>query len=838
MRTLCFFLFFLLLSPLAWGQLVLKGRVQDAQNNSALPGANVQILDRYQATITNEEGQFQLNRLPQGALHLRVSFVGYAPQTLRLDLQRDTSLLIALSAEPFVADEVVVRATRLDHDSPMAFTNLSRAELQSQNLGQDLPILLNFTPSVVSTSDAGAGVGYTGLRIRGSDPTRTNVTINGIPLNDAESQGVFWVNLPDFASSVEDLQIQRGVGTSTNGAGAFGATLNIQTNRRHEKAFAEISQSFGSFNTWRHTLSAGTGLLNEHFSLEGRLSKISSDGFIDRAFADLKSFYVSGAYYGRRTTLQANVFSGAEQTFQAWYGVPEARLQSDLVGIENFITRNSLNINQAQNLRQSDARRYNAPLYDNETDNYQQDHYQFFLNQKLGANWLLNTALHYTRGRGYFEQYRYEDALADYGLPPVSLGESILETSDLIRRLWLNNHFYGLVFSLQHQGQKAEWTLGGSVHQYRGRHFGEIIWMRWAGQSNIRERYYENEAIKGDVNLYGKVDFALSTLWQGFVDVQYRGVRYDFLGNARDSQGVRNVQQLATLHFFNPKAGLTFRVSSQSDAYFSVAVAHREPNRDDYTQSTPENRPRPERLYDLETGYRHQAQNWNFKLNAYGMFYKDQLVLTGQVNDVGNYNRSNVENSYRIGLEAEGQWQLSPHWQINANATLSRNKIRRFREYLDLFGETEDAAYWQTQGYTLEEHSGQFYRMLSQTDLAFSPSLIAAARLSYRPIAGLEITWLSKYVGRQFLDNTASELRQLDGFATQDLRLRYQFSQAKWGQLELTFLLNNLLATRYEPNGYTYGYLLGQTRIDENFYFPQAGRHFLAGLRIFVGKNP
>lgn len=827
-----FIYFFFGLNSYTIAQIQVRGQVKDQSNGETLSGATIQIEGTYKATVAGYEGNFSFQKLATGSYTFKVSFIGYKSLVQTVELSKNQTLTFELVAQPFIADEVVVQSTRLADNAPMAYTNISREELQTQNLGQDLPILLNFTPSVVTTSDAGAGVGYTGIRIRGSDATRINLTINGIPLNDAESQGTFLVNLPDFASSIQSLQIQRGVGSSTNGAGSFGGSINIQTNQLSEEAFAEVSNSVGSFNTWKHTIRVGSGLIADKFTLDARLSKISSDGFIDRAFSDLKSFYLSGAYYGKKTTLRANIFSGKEQTFQAWYGIPEARLKGDLQRMDAYIDRNFLSDNQIDNLFNSDSRTYNSQTYDNETDNYQQDHYQFFITQSLAKNWNLNVALHYTRGKGYFEQYREEDSLEDYGLPNVSIGNETIANSDLIRRRWLDNHFYGTVFSLNHQTKRSDFTLGGALNKYLGDHYGEIIWARYAVNSSIRDRYYENDAEKTDFNIFWKVNHQLTDKLSALVDLQYRRVFYSFLGNQVDSQGTRNVQQNVLFDFFNPKIGLNYALSPLADVYASLSVGSKEPNRDDFTQSSPDSRPNAEKLYDVELGYRQRGENLTYSFNAYGMFYQDQLILTGEVNDVGAFNRSNVDKSYRIGIEAEAVFRLNKKLTWSVNATLSQNKIQNFREYIDFYGTPEEFPDVQAQGFEQDENTGQLFRELENTDIAFSPNLITASQLQFQPFKGFEIALLSKYVGQQYLDNTSSELRKLDAFFTNDIRLSYQMKTSLIPEMRFTLLLNNVLNEEYESNGYTYGYFLGSERISENFYFPQAGTNFLLGVSL------
>ncbi|MCU0446627.1 MAG: TonB-dependent receptor [Microscillaceae bacterium] len=805
----------------AFAQFSISGKVSDQSSGEVLTGANVYLENTWQAAASDWRGFYKLAPVKPGNYTLKVSFVGYDTFTQVIEIADNQEINIQLKASNFIADEVVVRATRATDNTGMAFSNLEKKDLAKQNLGQDLPILLNFTPSVVTTSDAGAGVGYTGIRIRGSDPTRTNVTINGIPLNDAESQGVFWVNMPDFASSVASIQIQRGVGTSTNGAGAFGATMNLQTNQMNSEAYAEVNNSYGSFNTWKHTAMLGTGLLKGKFTLDGRISRITSDGFIDRASSELKSFYVSGGYYGKKSMVRLNVFSGAERTYQAWNGVPEARLRGDREGMQDFIARNGLDNADAQNLLNSDSRTYNFYTYDNQVDNYQQDHYQFFYNLEITKKWNLNTALHYTRGRGYFEEYRKNDDLADYGIAPVVIDNQTISQSDLIRRRWLDNHFFGAVYSLNYTGNRWQLTWGGGWNRYLGGHFGEVIWARFASNSEIRQRYYDNDAQKNDFNSYFKAFYQFNTQLTGFVDLQYRHIQYAFVGKAVDSFGARDVGQTANLIFFNPKIGLNYQINAQHSLYTSWSVAHREPNRDDFTQSTAQSRPQAERLQDWELGYRFQSAKLAFQANYYWMNYKNQLVLTGEVNDVGAYIRGNIDRSYRMGLELELRYKITKNLDWNINTTISRNKIQNFKEFVDNY----DANF---------DYLGQASNQFQDSDIAFSPNWIAGSQLEYQAGKNFSVALLSKYVSKQYLDNTQNENRRLDAFFTQDIRLTYQIKPKFLEQINLSLLVNNILNEKYESNGYTFGYLVDNQRITENFYYPQAGTNFLlaVGLRF------
>lgn len=775
----------------AQAQFFISGTIREADEQSssgnALPGAAITIEGTYIGTFADAAGSFRLSNLKPGPVSVRVSLLGYEPQTTVLELTQNTTLPVFLKKSAIAVDEVVVSATRANQKSAIAYTDVSRRDLDKLNLGQDIPQLLNFTPSIVTTSDAGAGVGYTGIRIRGSDATRVNITLNGIPYNDAESQGTFFVNMPDFASSVSSIQIQRGVGTSTNGAGAFGASVNIQTNKLEEKPYAETNLSGGSFGTRKVNVLAGTGLLSNHFVLDARLSKIHSDGFIDRATSDLKSFYLSGGYYTRRSFVRLNVFSGQERTYQAWNGVPEALLQSN--------------------------RTYNSFTYDNQTDNYQQDQYQLIASHELSRNWRINTSFFYTKGRGYYEQYRDNDRFSNYGLPNVVIGDSTIQRTDIIRRRWLDNDYYGTVFSLDYTSfGKLTGNIGGGWNQYQGRHFGEIIWARVSGNTNIRDRYYDDNAIKTDFNLYAKAFYQFSPKLTAFADVQVRTVGYSFLGF--NSQ-LQNVQQTANLTFFNPKAGLTYLLNDRSSIYASVGVGNREPNRDDYTQSTPESRPRSEQLIDYEAGYKVQTTGLAFSANVYYMSYQNQLVLSGQLNDVGAYNRVNIPVSYRAGLELEAGARLAKNLRWNVNATMSRNRVRNFTEFIDNFdtGKQESRAY-------------------RETDISFSPSLIAGSQLLLTPAKGLELGLLSKYVGKQYLDNTSNESRKLNPYLTNDIRVIYIVKPKFAQEIAFTLLLNNVLGEVYESNGYTYAYISEGKITADNGYYPQAGRNFLAGIRV------
>jgi iron complex outermembrane receptor protein len=798
-----------LLSLTAWAataqrsNVIVTGKVTDV-NGQPLFGANI-LLRGDGGSITDMEGNYEISLYP-GRHIVTVAHLGYKTLEQEVVIDEDTKPNITLDFEleeaPYILQELTVTATRADAKTPMTYTNMGKEELQANNLGQDVPYLLRWTPSTVVTSDAGAGIGYTGIRIRGTDPTRINVTINGIPLNDAESQGTFWVDLPDFISSTNDVQIQRGVGTSTNGAGAFGATINLNTATRHEEPYLQTNASIGSFNTLKGNVQFGTGLLQDKFSLDGRLSRIGSDGYIDRARADLDSWYLSGAYYGNKNVLRFNAFSGHEVTYQAWNGVPP-----DLLDDPETRTFNS-----AGTEKEGDP-------YDNEVDDYRQTHYQLLFDQQVTNNLELSLALHYTQGEGFFEQYKAGESLDDYGLEPV--GE--VTTTDLIRRRWLDNDFYGTVYALRYTSydKRLTTTLGGGYHIYDGRHFGEVIWARFASNSEIREPYYENDAKKTDLNIYGKVNYELLPDLNAYVDLQVRTVDYEFEGI--NNQGA-NVPAGDKLSFFNPKAGIFYQLSARSEAYASFAVANREPNRNDYTENPVGRWPKAERLYNTEVGWRYRWDKAAFGANFYRMDYKDQLVLNGQINDVGEYMRINVPDSYRMGVEFIGGIQLSPRLDVNANLTLSRNKVSQYTEYID----TYDADFNWLEQQTINR---------TDADLAFSPNVIAGGDIGFKllPEGGthhLDLNLMGKYVGRQFIDNTSDEDNQLDAYWFSDLRLQYRWKTGFFKSVGLTFLVQNLFDQLYETNGWSYRYKFdGDTYVDQGLY-PQAGRNFLLGVTI------
>jgi iron complex outermembrane receptor protein len=684
---------------------------------------------------------------------------------------------------------VEVLAVRAADKSPFAKTNLSQKEIEKVNLGQDMPYILSLTPSVVINADAGNGIGYTGIRIRGTDATRINVTLNGIPYNDAESQGTYWVDLPDFASSSNSIQIQRGIGTSSNGGGAFGASINVATNELNKNFYAEVNNSYGSYNSWKNTFKFGSGLLGNHFTIDGRLSNISSDGYIDRAKTSLKSFYVSTAWTDEKNSFRLNFFSGHENTYQAWDGVPQDSLKTNR-------TYNSAGSEQP------------GKPYENQVDDYTQTHYQFFYNHAFNPYWKTNVAMFLTKGKGYYEQYKADADLLSYGLTEYVNGGTVVNSTDIVRRLWLNNQFYGTIFSVQHQKNKTQFTAGGGWNRYEGKHYGDIIWAKVNAAVPANYRWYNLTADKNDFSLFTKWSEQWTSNWQTFFDIQYRNVNYNING-FRDNP---NIIIQKNYGFVNPKFGLTYTKSDWM-AYASYALASHEPNRDDF--ETVATAPKPELLQDVELGVERRRKKSLYSANIYYMKYHNQLVLVGNINDVGAYTRTNVPNSYRLGIELQGKVELSDAVNISANLTISENKISNYTELVDDY-----------------DNGGTKNNFYKSTDISFSPSITGGGSINFIPVKNASISLISKYVGRQYMDNTSQKSRSINPYFLEDVRLSYLLENKLFKATSIILQLNNVFNKKYEANGYTFSYVYGGATATENFYFPMAPFNFMVGINV------
>ena len=692
-------------------------------------------------------------------------------------------------------DEILVRAVRVKATSPITHSNITKKELEKRNLGQDIPILLNFLPSVVTTSDAGAGIGYTGIRVRGISAQSTNITINGIPYNDAESLGTFWVDLPDFSSSVENLQLQRGVGTSTNGSGAFGASINVLTDAVSDEASAEISNAFGSYNTRKHNVKFSTGVINKYFELAGRLSHIKSDGYIDRATSDLTSYFLQASYIDGNTLIKALTFGGHEITYQAWNGI-------DLETLQNNRTFNPSGI-----YTDVDG---NTQFHDEEVDNYTQDHYQLHWNERFNQNWSTNIGLNYTYGRGYFEQYKEDENFVDYDLSEINLGGETINTTDLIRRRWLDNDFYVVNANANYKDDKINATFGGSYSRYEGDHFGEVIWAQFASNSKIRDRYYDGASTKKDISFFSKATYRINDKLSLYGDLQIRTIDYSTTGTNSD-RAIFEVDE--NYSFFNPKAGLSYELNTKNNFYFSYARANREPSRGDFKSNLDI---KPEQLNDFELGWRHKSKKFSVNTNLYYMLYNEQLILTGTIDDTGDPVRANSGESFRFGLEVEAAIQLGKQFSVQPNFTLSTNKNKKTFAQID--------------GVLVD---------LGKTNLSFSPDIVAANAFIFQPKDNFQISFLSKYVGEQYMGNTDSKVSKLDGYFVNDLNFTYEIKMNKvFKSILLSGLINNIFGKEYVSNGYYFTFdddfsVPGSiTTVEGAGYYPQATTNFLIGTTL------
>lgn len=784
----------------------LQGTVID-ESGTPLPGAIIQLQQSFENTTSDATGNFLFKNKKAGTYTVIVTLLGYETAKDSVFIPSGKNKVIRLKQKTFLTTEVLVTASRANEKSGISYTTLNKKEIDQLNTGVDIPIMLQSLPSMVTTSDAGAGVGYTGMRIRGTDATRINVTLNGIPLNDGESQQLYWVDLPDLATSLQSVQVQRGVGTSVQGAGAFGASVNMLTNSFTEKPMVAINFSGGSFNTFKRNVQFNSGLLGNHFSFSGRVSKINSDGFVDRAFSNLTSMHLEGNYFFKNYSLRAVLIDGKEQTYQAWNGIPEARFNNDQQVMMDYINRNYLDSSDAYNLLNSGAT-YNYFTYKNQTDNYRQTHYQLHNQIGINAGNYLNISLFATTGNGFYEEYRKQDLLQAYNIAPiVSLIDTITQ-SDLIRRKWLDNIFYGTVFSFVSNAIKnTEISAGGGLSNYIGGRFNEITWLEINKGTPFPYQYFSDTATKMDANLFFKAAYSLSKL-SLMIDMQWRNVQYEY-------NSIYGTKEKPIMHFINPKAAITYQHNSQNMFYASVAVANKEPSRDDFIQSNPSNTPTSENLIDYEAGYQLRLKHLLFKLNGYRMQYKNQLILNGKINDVGEYTRVNIPVSYRQGIEFEFQSVIHKKIKFAGNLTLSQNKIEQYNHFMDDY-----------------DSGTQEQNVYRHVDIAFSPNAIAFGQLTYSPFENLSVAITSKYVGKQYLDNTSSHSRSLKAYRQEEFVVNYAMKSKGKITTELFARCTNLFNAYYASNGYTFSYNAGGITTTENFYFPQAGRHFLFGIKF------
>ncbi|MEA3316817.1 MAG: TonB-dependent receptor [Bacteroidota bacterium] len=806
-------------------QFSINGCVKN-NKNEALIGANIFIEKISKGVSTNSEGEYVINNIPKGEYKVIATYMGYKTETKKVNLTSDLVFDFILETETIFADEVIVSATRASEKSPMAYASIDKNSLNEAEKTQDIPYILSLMPSIVQTSEAGTGIGYTNLRIRGSDPTRINVTINSIPLNDSESQGVYWVNMPDFVSSVDNIQIQRGVGSSTNGAGAFGGSINFKSESINEEAYAEISSVGGSFNTLKNNIKIGTGLINNNFCFDARLSKVNTDGYIDHAFSDHRSFFLSGTYYTDNTLVKTNIIRGEQRTGITWWGVPEDKLDNDRT------------YNPAGQYTDMFG---NEKYYEDQTDNYIQTHYQLLLSHEVSSSLNLNAAIHYTKGDGYYEQYKDDDDFADYNLPAIQLSDSILTignrtmifpdstitSSDIIRSKMMDNYFYGFTYSLNYTKEKFDVVFGGAWNRYDGDHFGKILWSEYVSNNVKDYEWYNNNGLKTDYNAFTKINFRPFDGLNIYGDFQYRGINYKMTGI---DDNFENLEQEHDYNFINPKAGVYYDFNKTVSSYLSFSVANREPTRSDLKNAVRDNSaiPESETLYDFELGTNLKYANAIFKANIYYMMYDNQLVSTGEKSNVGYDIKTNVDKSYRAGIELIGGIKLSEKIDWNLNLTLSQNKIKDFIEYADYYDEN-----W--------SDLGHLSRNLGETDISYSPNIIGASNIKVEPIKNLNINFISKYVGKQYFDNTSSEDRMLDAYFVNNLNINYSIESKFAKKISFNLAVNNIFDLEYSNNAYggnwyenapaTGSYLDAEEKTWA-YYFPQAGINFLAGVSV------
>jgi iron complex outermembrane recepter protein len=764
---------------------VIRGKVTDI-SGSPLAGAGISLENTSVGVHADSEGKFSFSVLKNVVYIFHFSFIGYESQSREIRIKGDTVLNITLLTKPLMTEEVLVSATRAGELTPMSYSTVTKEDISKNNIVQDIPYLLNYTPSLVVSSDAGTGVGYTNINIRGTDVKRINVTIDGIPVNDAESHGVWWVDLPDIASSADNIQIQRGVGTSTNGAGAFGATINFETTNLNREPYAEVNSSYGSFNTSKNTINFGTGLIDKKFAIDARLSKIWSDGYIDRAFSDLKSFYVSGTIYGETSILKLMIFSGVEHTYQAWDGVPRDSLATH--------------------------RTYNSHTYKNETDNYWQDNYQLHYSKEINSSLSANAALHYTHGQGYYENLVQNSKFSSFNLPDAVFNTDTITSSDFITQRWLRNDFYGFTYSLNYRKKSLSAIIGGGWNQYLGNHFGDIIWAKIITFNNESFRWYQGTGNKKDLNTFLKINYSLTDKLSLYTDLQIRNIRYSIGGF---DENLKNVTQNHKYDFFNPKMGLVFNLDEKQKVYSSFGVSQREPDRDDFTDADPGKTPVPEKLFDYEAGYEFHSSKLMLKGNLYYMYYHDQLILTGEINSVGATILTNVSKSYRQGIEFETGIQILKKLYWYENLAISRNIIPLFTDLTDN---------WDT--------SGQDREILKNKTISFSPSIIVSSVLDYNPFKNFHVSLNSKFVGKQFIDNTQNTDRMLKAYLVQNISCLYTIKNKIFKELNCQFVVNNLSNKIYETNAWVYKYIEGGTLHTLDGYFPQAGINFMFRLGI------
>lgn len=789
----------------AFSQFKIRGVVSNNETGNPLTGANISITNSFMTTSTNSAGEFALKNISPGTYQLMISYIGFKTVKKEVEVKQNLELNISLHPEVYMSEEVIISAIRAGGETPTTYTVLDAKQFEKRNFGRDLPYMMQTMPSTVVTSDAGNGVGYTNVRIRGTDLTGINVTMNGVPLNDPESHAVFFVDLPDLASSIDDMKVQRGVGSSSNGSASFGASINIKTGEFKTNPYGEISSAAGSFNTFKNTIKLGTGLIKEKWAFDGRVSFVQSDGYIDRASANLNSFYLSGGYYGKKDVIKLIVVNGIEKTYQAWYGIPKDSLETNRT------------YNPAGEIFDPEGNLLG--YYDNQTDNYKQTYYQAHYAHEFNRQLNLSSSFFYTRGIGYYENYKNDEKYGDYGLNDPIIGSDTIARSNMITQKWLDNHFYGLNMSLNYHLSRLKLNIGTGWNRYDGDHYGKVIWAQFAQLGLYENDWYFNTGVKTDFNLFAKADYSVNDQIHVYVDLQYRKIDYKIDGTHDD---LRDLSQTHQYNFFNPKAGLNYAFNSAHAIYAYAGIANREPNRSVFRDAEPKQEVKSEMLTDYELGYKYNNGFLSLEANLFYMDYRDQLVLTGKINDVGAPIMTNVQDSYRTGIEFMGGATFLKIINWYLNATYSLNKIKDFTEYVDNWNYWEDP----------ESQPYQYEKYLGTTNISFSPDFTLSSELNVAPFSNFNITWVTNYVSRQFIDNTSNAERSIDPYLVNNLRFVYSIKTKFIKQIDVLLTLNNIFNARYETNAWVYRYVYESEEGNLNGYFPQAGFNFMAGLNL------
>lgn len=794
-----------LLMPLKmFAQFSITGNVIDKENHESLIGAHISLKELRLVTISDESGNFRFEDIKKGTYTIEATYLGFNDYTSEIKIDKDVKIKIGMTANYIMEDEVIVTASRVGEKTPLTYSEIDSEELRRSNQGADLPFLLQNTPSVIVTSDAGAGVGYTGMRIRGSDLTRINVTLNGIPVNDAESNLVYFVDLPDLASSVDNIQIQRGVGNSSNGAAAFGASINIKTDEQTTEPFARLSSSVGSFNTLKNTINFSSGRNANGFNFNGRISKINSDGYIDRAYSDLFSYQLSASWSNKNNFLKFMIMNGKEETYQAWNGTPKDSLSTNPT------------FNPSGMMYDKDGNFIG--YYKNEIDKYDQTYYQLHYAHNFSPNLTLTASAFLTTGKGYYENYKNDKKFSSYGLPAFAIGDTLIERLNLIQQKWLDNKYYGFNISLNQKVGRFDINYGGSWNRYDGDHFGIINWAEYGVPLNYR--WYDNIGNKEFYNIYVSANFELNKHLNFYAEMQYRHIDYKIEGKHDD---LNDITQRHKFNFWNPKGGIFYSINDNNSAYFSVAYSNREPNRDIYTDADETQRERitHEKLIDYELGYSYRNRKMSLNTNIFYMDYKDQLVMTGEINNVGNTIMTNVDKSYRLGFEGSAAFQFNRYFALDFNFALSQNKILNYVEFVDNYD-----ADW--------NYKGQVETNLGSTDISFSPNVIGGLNFKVTPINHLDITFQEKYVGRQYIDNSSNLSRSLDPYFISNININYEWKQSLFKELNFNLSINNIFNSRYCSNAWVYRALVGGEEYREDGYFSQAGTNFMFSMIIGI----